>query len=134
MLLRKPLTSEIFRAEQGGDNEQHRENLAVSGDGRAPMPSGAMRLYVCWGTFQIRGARSHPCRNAYLALEEAGHQPELVKVHGFGALPNLTRGRREVKRITGQSWVPVLATDDGEVIRDSEQIIAWAEQHPAISA
>ena len=26
---------------------------------------------------------------------------------------NQTRGRREVKRLTGNYWVPVLVTDDG---------------------
>lgn len=93
-----------------------------------------MKLYVCWGTFQIRGARSHPCRNAYLALRQAGHDPELVKTYGFGALPDLTRGRRTVKRLSGQSWVPLLVTDTGEAVQTSQEIIAWAERHPAAVA
>ncbi len=89
-----------------------------------------MKLYVCWGTFQVPGARSHPCRNAYQALRDAGHEPELVKTYGWGALPDLTSGRREVKRLSGESWVPLLVTDDGEAIQDSERIIAWAGQNP----
>jgi len=90
-----------------------------------------MKLYVCWGTFQVPGMRSHACRNAYHALRDADHEPEVTRSYGFGPLPDVTRGRREVKRLTGQSWVPVLVTDDGEVVQESKQIIAWAEQHPA---
>ena len=89
-----------------------------------------MKLYVCWGTFQVPGARSHPCRNAHKALLEAGYAPEVIKTYSVGALPPVTRGRREVKRLSGQSWVPLLVTDDGEVVSDSAQIIAWAQQHP----
>ena len=90
-----------------------------------------MKLYVCWGTFQVPGARSHPCRNALAALREAGHAPQVVRTHGFGALPDITPGRRAVKAQTGQSWVPVLVTDDGEAVQDSAAIIAWASAHPA---
>ena len=90
-----------------------------------------MKLYVCYGTFQVPLMRSHPCRNAHLALQEAGHEPELVKVYGAGPLPGITKGRREVKRLSGESWVPLLVTDDEEVIGDSQDIIAWARAHPA---
>jgi glutathione S-transferase len=93
-----------------------------------------MKLYVCWGTFQVPGMRSHPCRNAYLALKDAGHDPELVKAHSSGALPAITRGRREVKELSGSSWVPLLVTDDGEVIGESQKIIDWAREHPAAGA
>jgi hypothetical protein len=92
-----------------------------------------MKLYVCWGTFKSPRPGGHPCGNAYRALKDAGHDPEVVKAYGLGPLPdflNNTQGRKEVKELTGQSWVPVLVTDDGEAIHDSKQIIAWAEQHP----
>jgi len=89
-----------------------------------------MKLYVCWGTFQVPGARSHPCRDAYLALKEAGHEPELIKSYGFGPLPDVTKGRREVKRLSGSSWVPLLVTDD-EVVGESAEIVSWAKAHPA---
>ena len=95
-----------------------------------------MKLYVCWGTFNIP-ARRHPCRDALDALRAAGHEPEVVKTYGFGGLPsalNLTSGRREVKRLTDQSWVPVLLTDEGEAIHDSPKIIAWAAAHPAAAS
>jgi hypothetical protein len=49
-----------------------------------------------------------------------------VRVYGFGQLPDMTSGRREVKRLTGESWVPVLVTGDGEVVKGSDSIVAWA--------
>jgi hypothetical protein len=95
-----------------------------------------VKLYVCWGTFNVPGRR-HPCRDALEALHDAGYRPEVVKSYGFGAFPsalNVTPGRREVKQLTGQSWVPVLVTDDGEAIHQSNKIIAWAAAHPAASS
>ena len=101
-----------------------------------------MKLYVCWGTFPVpwprRGAswlpRAHPCKVAYDALIEAGHSPDVVKVYGFGQLPDVTRGRKEVKRRTGESWVPVLVVNDSEVVADSKNIAAWARDNPATGA
>ena len=98
-----------------------------------------MRLYVCWGTFPVPWPRhndswrpdAHPCKRAHDALREAGHAPEVVKSYGFSFLPDFTRGRREAKRLTGESYVPVLVLDDGEVISDSKNIAAWAAEHPA---
>ena len=97
-----------------------------------------MKLYVCYGTFTTAPRPGgHPCGQAYKALREAGHDPEVVKSYGAGALPdfmNRTTGRREVKKLTGKTWVPVLVTDTGEVVSDSKNIITWAKQHPAPSA
>ena len=97
-----------------------------------------MKLYVCYGTFTTTPRPGgHPCGNAYRALREAGHDPEVIKSYGWGALPsflNRTAGRREVMKLTGRDWVPVLVTDDGEVVSDSKRIVAWAEQHPAARA
>ena len=90
-----------------------------------------MKLYVCWGTFQTPRPGGHPCGNAYDALRDAGHEPEVIKAYGLAPLPDLTSGRREVKRLTGKSWVPVLVTADGEVISESKAIVAWAEANPA---
>jgi hypothetical protein len=93
-----------------------------------------MKLYICWGTFQTVRPGGHPCANAFHALRDAGHDPELIKVHGLGVGPGFlqwkTEGRKEVERLTGQTAVPVLVTDD-EVVTDSKRIIAWAEEHPA---
>ena len=46
-------------------------------------------------------------------------------------LNNLTSGRREVKQLTGNYWVPALVTDDGTVIQGSRKIIEWAQSNPA---
>jgi hypothetical protein len=43
---------------------------------------------------------------------------------------NLTPGRREVKRLTGNYWVPVLVADDGTVMQGSKRIAEWAGVHP----
>ncbi len=93
-----------------------------------------MKLYVCWTTMQSpRPPHGHPCHNAHKALREAGHDPEVVKVHGLGVGPIkvMTDGRREVKELTGSPAVPVLVTDGGDVINESQRIVEWAEAHPA---
>lgn len=98
-----------------------------------------MKLYVCWGTFPVpwprRGASwrpgAHPCKRAHDALKDAGHAPDVVRVYGLAELPDVTRGRREVRRLTGESFVPVLVLDDGAVVSDSSRIVEWARAHPA---
>jgi hypothetical protein len=91
-----------------------------------------MKLYVCWGTFPTPRPGGHPCRNAYNALTEAGYDPQVERVYGLGLTPfNLTPGRNKIKQRTGQSWVPVLELDDGELIQDSRKIAAWAKANPA---
>jgi hypothetical protein len=94
-----------------------------------------MKLYVCYGTFQTPRPGGHPCRNAYHALRDAGHDPEIVKTYGWGALPDALNpsARKEVKRLSGNTWVPILVLDDGEVIPDSQSIVAWAKANPARS-
>jgi Glutathione S-transferase, N-terminal domain len=96
-----------------------------------------MKLYVCWGTFWTARPGGHPCRNAHEALTAAGHEPTVVKVQGLGIGPEflhvMTDGRREVEDLTGQHAVPVLVTDDGEVIHDSRRIMDWAAENPARS-
>jgi len=90
-----------------------------------------MRLYVCWGTMP---PDAHPCRRAEKALRRAGHTPEVIKSYGSDKLPDLlnrTEGRREAKRLTGKTTVPVLVTDDGEVVSESGNIVRWAEAHLA---
>ena len=91
-----------------------------------------MKLYICWGTFRSPRPGGHPCGNAYRALKDAGHDPEVVKTYGWGVLPDaLNPRRKEVKRLTGSIWVPVLVTDDESVISGSKEIVAWAQEHPA---
>ncbi len=97
-----------------------------------------MKLYVCYGTWKpAPRPGGHPCGRAFHALKEAGHDPEVIKSYGLAVLPgflNNTRGRKEVKELTGQNMVPVLVTEDGEVVRESRQIEAWAKAHPAGAA
>ena len=93
-----------------------------------------MKLYICWGTFPTPRPGGHPCRNAYNALADAGHEPELIKSYGFGALPdalNQTAGRKRARELTGKSWVPVLELDDGTVVSGSKNIVDWAAANPA---
>jgi hypothetical protein len=96
-----------------------------------------MKLYVCYTTAELHIRRGgHPCANAHKALRDAGHDPEVVKARGFGALPGplQTRQRKLVAQATGNPWVPALETDDGEWISGSEEIAAWAGQHAASAA
>ncbi len=95
-----------------------------------------MKLYVCYGTWKpAPRPGGHPCGRAYHALKEAGHDPEVIRSYGLGVLPetpfNRTSGRQEVKKLTGNTWVPVLVTDDGEVVQDSQKIVDWAKRNPA---
>jgi hypothetical protein len=97
-----------------------------------------MRIYVCWDNnahHPIIG--EHPCGVAYEAVVAAGYEPEVVKAYGWAKLPkalNFTRGRREVRELTGSDEVPVLVLDDGEVIAGTAEIVAWAKANPAAAA
>ncbi len=88
-----------------------------------------MRLYVCYGTYGP--VDRHPCAKAREALEAAGHKPEIVKSYGGFGTNRLFKGRREVKRLTGSYTVPSLILDDGTVVDDSKNIVAWAQANPA---
>lgn len=91
-----------------------------------------MRLFVCWGLFRTPRP-GHPCRNAWVALRAAGHDPQVIRARGWGLLParlNRSPGRREVRRLTGSDWVPVLVLDDGEAVPGSGSIAEWAAAHP----
>jgi hypothetical protein len=92
-----------------------------------------MKLHVCYGTFKSPRPGGHPCGNAWDALREAGHTPEVVKTYGLGLFPDMINGSRraEVKRLSGSSWVPILELDDGTVIDGSKAIVDWAAAHPA---
>ena len=98
-----------------------------------------MKIYVCYGTWTAgKPLHAHPCGEAHKAVVEAGYEPEVIRSYGLGPLPaalnDLTRGRREVKQMTGNYWVPVLGTDDGTVIQGSSRIVNWAKANPARAA
>jgi hypothetical protein len=93
-----------------------------------------MKLYICYGLFPSPRPGGHPCKNAHDALREAGHNPKVIKAYGLGILPdflNWTSGRREVRKLTGNNWVPVLVTDDDQIVQGSGKIAAWAKANPA---
>ena len=94
----------------------------------------SMKLYVCWGTFQVPLIREHPCRIAWEALLRADFEPEVIKVRGWGGMPDALQnsGRKLVKEETGSPWVPALHTEEGEWISGSSEIVDWAEQHAAV--
>jgi hypothetical protein len=94
-----------------------------------------MKLYVCWGTFHSPRPGGHPCRNAHEALKDAGWRPDVEKVYGLGILGDtLNPSRKQIRELTGQNWVPVLETDDGDVIAGSKRIEQWARANPASGA
>ena len=97
-----------------------------------------MKLYVCYGTFAIPRLpgrpNGHVCKYAHDSLLAAGHRPEVIKSYGLGALPswaNQTKGRRAVRALTGNDWVPLLVCDDGTFVQGSQAIADWAAAHPA---
>jgi hypothetical protein len=93
-----------------------------------------MRLIVCWST---AGAPRHSCGAAHRALREAGHDPEVQRAYGSRVLPdfaNVTSGRKEAKRRTGKTDVPVLILDDDTTVAGSREIVAWAKANPAAQA
>jgi hypothetical protein len=89
-----------------------------------------VKLHVCYGTFPTPRPGGHPCRNAYQALKDAGHDPEVKRVYGaaFGPLKEMP-GRKRVREMTGQSWVPVLELED-TTIAGSDRIVEWAQANP----
>jgi hypothetical protein len=94
-----------------------------------------MKLYICWGTFQTPRPGGHPCANAHRALEDAGWNPEVKKTYGWAVLGDaLNPTRKPVRELTGENWVPVLVTDDGETIQGSQKIVDWAKANPAAGA
>jgi hypothetical protein len=95
-----------------------------------------MKLFVCYGTWKpAPRPGGHPCGRAYHSLKDAGYAPEVKLSYGLGMLPdsvnNLSPGRREVRQLTGNTWVPLLVTDDDELIQGSRNIERWAKSHPA---
>ena len=82
-----------------------------------------MRLFVCCGTFGP--AERHACARAYKALE-AGHRRKLVETYGCYGTDRLFHGPTRSQALTGNCKVPALVVDDGTVIDESKNIVAWA--------
>ena len=59
----------------------------------------------------------------------------MQKTYGWAALGTaLNPTRKPVRDLTGQNWVPVLVTDEDELIQGSKQIVEWARANPAAGA
>jgi glutathione S-transferase len=90
-------------------------------------------LYTCESGKAVPAL--HPCGKAARALDQAGYEYEWRKVKG-GTLMWWTwlsrgRDRAEIKRLSGQTAVPILVLDDGDVVAGSGTIARWASEHPA---
>jgi len=88
-------------------------------------------LYVCYGT---HGGGHHACATAAKALRDAGHDPDVRKSYGSRFLPdflNRSEGRREARRRTGKTDVPLLILDDDTTVAGVREITAWAKANPA---
>src|SRR2546423_14929903 len=95
-------------------------------------PPAELPLYTC---HVGRGGPSflpHGCRRAHEALDEAGIAYESV-IFGKGRpLAIGTTGKRpDLKQISGQEKLPVLALTDGTTVNGSNAIVAWAAEHRA---
>jgi glutathione S-transferase len=92
-----------------------------------------MILYTC-GTKKMGPGFAHPCAKAGKALDAAGYEYELKTVKGYRGMPwtwpSREKDRAEVKELSGQTAVPILVLDDGEVISGSGAIAKWAKEHP----
>jgi glutathione S-transferase len=98
-----------------------------------------MVLYTCEvgkALGDVPAPFAHPCGRAAKALDRAGYEyeHEHEQVRGgmlkFWTLPKRAEDRAEIKRLSGQSAVPILVLDDGEVVSSSGEIVRWVESHP----
>jgi hypothetical protein len=96
------------------------------------MPQG-LTLYVCH--VDDGGPGPHACRRAQRALRDAGHQFEKVvygKGHPFGLF---TKGKRpDLKEMSGQEMLPVLALADGSTVNGRQHRRLGQGQRPSARA
>ncbi len=94
-----------------------------------------MILYTC-GQREKHAVVGHACGRAARALDEAGYEYEIRDLPGYRMVPwtwgRRRNGRDEVKRLTGQINLPVLALDEGRSIVGSDKIMEWAKAHPTV--
>jgi hypothetical protein len=65
------------------------------------IPSAVARRHASWRP------DAHPRKKAHDVLKEAGSSPDVGRSSGSSFLPDLTKGRKEARRLTGKSYVPV---------------------------
>jgi glutaredoxin len=94
-------------------------------------------LYTC-GQKEKHAAVGHACGRAAKALDEAGYEYEIQDLPGYRMVPwtwgERRRGRDEVRELTGQINLPVLALDEGRTILGSGNIVDWAKAHPTVQS
>ncbi|PYO45275.1 MAG: hypothetical protein DMD33_00030 [Gemmatimonadetes bacterium] len=97
-------------------------------------PPTKLTLYTCHVGRRGASFLAHGCRRAHEALDEAGVDYESV-IFGKGHPRGIgTAGKRpELKRISGQEMLPVLALPDGTTVIREAAIVAWAAEHQAPS-
>src|SRR5437660_5063404 len=95
-------------------------------------PPAKPTLYTCHFGRRHPLLLPHGCRRAHEALDEAGVVYESV-IFGKGRpLAIGTTGKRpDLKRISGQEKLPVLALTDGTTVNGSDAIVAWARKREA---
>jgi glutathione S-transferase len=77
----------------------------------------------------------HGCRRADQALEKSGiDYASIIFGKGRPLALGTTGRRRELRRISGQEKLPVLALSDGTTVNGSNAIVAWAAERAAPTA
>ena len=90
-----------------------------------------MKLYVCWGTFRPRARAATRAATPTRPCARPAATPRSRRSTASGcSATRLNPTRAKVRELTGQNIVPVLVTDEDEVIRESRKIIAWAKANP----
>jgi glutathione S-transferase len=90
--------------------------------------SEGLTLYVCH--LDRTGPKLHPCRQVQDALDAAGHTYKSVVFDRNKPFGLFTQGKRpELKAMSGQEKLPVLALGDGTTISGSGDIKAWARDN-----
>jgi len=96
-----------------------------------------MILYTC-GQRDKHAGLGHPCGRAArrstsrLRVRDPRAAGATASCHGPGATG--ANRREEVKALTGQTNLPVLALDEGETVVWTGDIIEWAKAHPLYQA
>jgi hypothetical protein len=89
-------------------------------------------LYTCG--LEKKQSSWHPYGRAAKALDRAGYEYELRELPGYRLVPwtwgQRRRAREEVRRLSGQINLPVLALDEGGTVVGSGTIVDWAKAHP----
>jgi glutathione S-transferase len=95
-------------------------------------PPAKLTLYTCHVDRGGPPLLPHACRVAHQALERAGITYDSV-IFGKGRpFAIATSGKRpELKRISGQEKLPVLALTDGTTVNGMRAIVAWAAAREA---